>query len=402
MNRTRYERLAGWSYGHRRRVVAAWVAALVAVSVLASFVGSDYHNDFSLPGTESQAVIDALERTAPERAGDTVQLVVADRNGVAAPATRDRVEALAAELRQLPGVADVATPYGDGGAVSSDGRIGYAPITLDGQAGDVPNEDVARIIGTAQAAAGDGLRVELGGDAVRNAEEGEGGSAEGVGMIAALIVLVLLFGSLLAAVLPLVTAVFAVGGTVGLIALASNAADVADFTPPLMTLVGLGVGIDYALLIFSRYRNEVLEGGTSERAVRVALATAGRSVTFAAFTVVIALLGLYVLGLASLQGVALAVALTVLVTMIASLTLLPALLGMLGPRLERGVRRRAERRGGRAGDGWRRWSELVQRRPWPSPWRCCSRSRSRPRTCASASPTRATTPRRPRAARPTS
>jgi putative drug exporter of the RND superfamily len=364
MSRDRFERLAGWSYRHRRRVVAAWVAALVAVSGLASLVGSDYHNDFSLPGTESQEVVDTLQRVAPHRAGDTIQLVVADRAGLTDAGTRERVERLAAEIEQLPGVAHAATPYGDGGALSRDGRIGYATITLEGQSTDVPKEDVTRLIDTAHAAAGDGMQVELGGDAVRDAEESEGGSAEGVGMLAALVVLVLLFGSLLAAALPLVTAVFAVGATIGLIALASNAADVADFTPPLMSLVGLGVGIDYALLIFSRYRSEVLGGHEGERAVRVALTTAGRSVTFAAGTVVIALLGLYVLGLASLQGVALAVALTVLVTMVASLTLLPAMLGILGPRLERGVRRRADRRPGRSGEGWRRWSALVQRRPW--------------------------------------
>jgi RND superfamily putative drug exporter len=361
----RFERLGGWSFRHRRKVLVAWVAALAAVSVLASAVGSDYHNDFSLPGTESQEVIDTLERVSPGQAGDTIQLVVEDRGGLTRPATRDRVEALVADVRKLPEVASIGDPY-EGGGLSRDERIGYATITLEGQTGEVPTDAVRRIIDTAQAAGGDGLRVELGGDAVGEAEEGGGGGSEGAGMLAALVILVLLFGSLLAAVLPLVTAVFAVGGTIGLIALASNAANVADFTPPLMMLVGLGVGIDYALLIFSRYRGEVLGGDDSERAVRVALGTAGRSVAFAAGTVIIALLGLYALGLASLQGVALAVALTVLLTMIASLTLLPAMLGVLGPRLERGVRRRAERRGGPDGGRWLRWSELVQRRPWPA------------------------------------
>jgi RND superfamily putative drug exporter len=345
---SRFERLAAWSYRHRRRALAAWLIVLAGATVAASAAGSDYHNDFSLPGTESQRAADVLEARAPQQAGDTLQIVVADRGGVPA----DRVDGMLARVGELPRVASVSAA-----TLSPDGTIGYATVVLDG---DVPNADVRRIIDTARAEAGDGLRVELGGDAVREAQESEGGGAEGVGMLAALVILVLLFGSLLAAVLPLVTAVFAVGTTLGLIVLASHVADFADFTPPLMMLVGLGVGIDYALLIFSRYRGELLAGAERERAVRTALDTAGRSVFFAGCTVMFALLGLYALGLASLQGVALGVALTVAMTMLASLTLLPALLHVLGGRLERGVRRRAE--GGR----WRRWAAAVQRRPGPA------------------------------------
>ena len=182
------------------------------------------------------------------------------------------------EVRRLPHVAGVSGPYGDASALSRDGTIGYATVALDGQTEDVPAADVRRMIDTAQAGAGEGLRVELGGDAVREADEAGGGAAEGAGMLAALVILVFLFGSLLAASLPLVTAVLAVGTTLGLIVLASHAFDIADFTPPLMFLVGLGVGIDYALLIFSRFRSELLAGATRERAVRRALDTRdGRS-----------------------------------------------------------------------------------------------------------------------------
>jgi RND superfamily putative drug exporter len=184
-------------------------------------------------------------------------------------------------------------------------------------------------------------------------------------MLAALVILVVMFGSFLAASLPLITAVFAVGGALGAIALVSNLATVPDYVAPLMILVGLGVGIDYALLIFSRYRAELLRGSDRAGATARALDTAGRSVLFAGATVMIALLGLLLLGLGSLQGVALAVALTVLVTMIASLTLLPALLTIFGRRIERAVgKRHARRRPG--ADRWRRWSALVQRRPWPA------------------------------------
>jgi RND superfamily putative drug exporter len=364
---SRLGRLAGWSYGHHRRTLAIWLVVLTGVTAVATAIGSDYHNDFSLPGSESQRATDALRAGAPAQSGDTLQIVLQGEGGLRAQPARERVGALLADVAALPHVAAVADPYAeDAAAISRDGSIGYATVTLDGRSTDVPKPDVVRIIDTAQAAGGDGLRVELGGDAIREAQEAAGGAAEGVGMLAALAILVVLFGSLLAASLPLVTAIFAVGSSLGLIALASHFADVADFTPPLMLLVGLGVGIDYALLVFSRYRGELLDGAPRDRAVRTALETAGRSVLFAGCTVMFALLGLYALGLASLQGVALAVALTVAVTMIASLTLLPALLGAFGRRLERSVRRRAAR--GRRPDGerWRRWAALVQRRPWPA------------------------------------
>jgi putative drug exporter of the RND superfamily len=261
----------------------------------------------------------------------------------------------------------VTGPYEQGGqALSPDGTVGYATVTLDGQSEEIPRADVRAMIDAAQAGGGDGLRVELGGEAVRGAEEAEGGGAEGAGILAALVILVFLFGSLLAATLPLATAIFAVGSALGLIALASHLADVADYTPPLMTLVGLGVGIDYALLVFSRFRAELLAGAERGAAVRTTLDTAGRSVFFAGTIVIIALLGLYALGLGALQGMALAVALTVLVTMIASLTLLPALLGLFGRRIERRVQRRAEHARRADGDRWRRWAELVQRRPLPA------------------------------------
>jgi RND superfamily putative drug exporter len=257
---SRLARLAGWSQRHRWWALALWVLVLAALTVGSQAVGSDYHNDFSLPGTESQRAIDTLRDRAPVRAGDTVQIVVQDPGGVAAPATRERVEAMLGRVGALPHVADVQSPYGGPGAVSADGTIAYATVTLDGQAQDVPPDDVRAIIDTAQAAEGGGLRVELGGDAVRGAEESEGGAAEGVGLLAALVILVLLFGSLLAASLPIVIAVFAVGSSIGLVVLASHLATIADFTPPLMILVGLGVGIDYALLIFSRYRAELIAG----------------------------------------------------------------------------------------------------------------------------------------------
>ncbi len=363
-----FSRLATWSYRRRWWALLVWLVVLVGVNIAALTAGTDYHDDFSLPGTESQRALDTLRAHAPVQAGDTVRIVLRDPAGLSGADTRDRVESMLGRVRGLAHVADVRDPYTDRAAVSRDGTVGYATVTLDGQAQDVPADDLRGLVDTARAADGHGLQVEVGGEAVTGVEQEGGGPVEGVGLLAALVVLVLLFGSLLAAGLPIVIAIFAVGSASGLVVLASHVATVADYTTPLLVLVGLGVGIDYALLLFSRYRGELVAGATRPDATRTALDTAGRTVFFAGCTVIVALLGLVALGLGSLQGVAVAVALTVLVTMIASLTLLPALLAMIGGRIERTVRRRVARRARRQrpaeGSGWGRWSAAVQGRPW--------------------------------------
>jgi RND superfamily putative drug exporter len=360
-----FQRLAAWAYRRRWLALVLWVVVLAGVTAGSQVLGNDYRNDFSLPGTESQRALDVLQRESPGQAGATVQIVMESDGGLEQGGTRARVERMLAEVRGLPHVTAVAGPYV---AVSPAGTIGYASVTLDGAAEQVPAPAVRELIDAARAAGGNGLRVELSGDAVRNAEESEGGPAEGIGILAALVILVLLFGSLLAASLPIVIAVFAVGTALGFTVLASHVATIADFTAPLMLLVGLGVGIDYALLVFSRYRAELVDGTPRDRAVDRALDTAGRTVFFAGCTVIVALLGLVLLGLGSLQGVAVAMALTVLMTMLAALTLLPALLALFGGRIERSVLRRAGKRRARGrrpdGAGWRRLSDAVERRRW--------------------------------------
>ncbi|MFJ4539875.1 MMPL family transporter [Streptomyces tibetensis] len=358
--------LALWSQRHRWSALLLWILAVAVIAVGARSAGSAYRNDFTLPGTDSQAASDLLKRHGSPQAGGSVQIVFKDTDGLSGD--RPAITRTLDRVRGLPGVADVRSPYADASAVSEDGTIGYATVVLDAKAEDVPEQDVARIVDTAKSAAQDGLSVELGGDAVRAAEEESGGGAEGAGMIAALVILVLHFGSVVAAALPLVTALFAVGGAIGLITLASRVFTVADFTPPIMMLVGLGVGVDYALLIFYRYRYELTHGADRQTATRTALDAAGRTVFFAGCTVIIALLGLVALGLGSLQGVAVAVALTVLVTMAASLTLLPALLALFGGRIQRHVLTRsakAQAKGRAEGVRWRRLASAVQRRPWP-------------------------------------
>ncbi|MCW8375869.1 MMPL family transporter [Streptomyces justiciae] len=363
----RFGALAGWAQRHRWAAFALWVAVVAAITLGASAAGTAYRNDFSLPGTDSQAATDLFKQHGSDQAGDSVEIVFKDTAGIRS--AEDRVEPMLAEVRHMAGVADVRSPFDDASAVSEDGTIAYASVTLDGKTEDVPKEDVARIIDTARNIATEQLQVEVGGEAARNAEDKEGPTAELAGIVAALVILVLLFGSLLAASLPLITALFAVGGAIGLIALASHVFTVADFTPPILMLVGLGVGVDYALLIFYRYRHELLAGARPAEAGRKALDSAGRTVFFAGCTVIVALLGLVALGLGSLQGIALAVAITVLITMAASLVLLPALLALFGGRIQRHVRKqqaKATKKGAAEGDGWRAMARAVQRRPLPT------------------------------------
>ena len=368
MHTSRLTRLAAWSRRHHWTAIVVWLVVIGAVTGLAAAVGDDYRNDFSLPGTESQELIDRYEAHAPQQRGDSVTVVLQADDGLAS--RQDVVADLVADLGTVEHVTGVEAPAPEQGSVSDDGTVGLATVQFDAPSGDVSHDTTREVIDAARSYDGDGLRVELTGDAVREAQESEaGGGAEGAGMLAALVILLFLFGSLLAASLPIITALFAVGTTAGLVALGSHLVTIPDYTPPVLILVGLGVGIDYALIIFARYRSEIVHGATREQAADTALDTAGRSVLFAGATVVIALLGLLTLGLGSLEGLALAVTLTVLMTMLASLTLLPCLITIFGRRLERSVRRRAERaarRGREPGRRWRAWADAVHRRPGPA------------------------------------
>lgn len=356
--------VAGWSMRHALLAVLLWIAALVGVTAASVAVGNDYHNDFGLPGTESQQLTDAFAKHAPGTSTDSIQLVMHDEQGFLGTQNRQRITAMTDAVARMPHVAGVTTPYENPAARSADGRTAYATVELDVPSDLMPVEDTRAIVDTANKAEAEGLQLEAGGEAVRTAVESEGGASEGAGILAALVILVLMFGSLLAASLPLLTALFAVGSTLGLLVLASHLFDIPDYTPPVMMLVGLGVGIDYALLIFSRYRSELLSGVDRPEAATRALDTAGRSVLFAGCTVVIALLGLLALGLGALQGLALGVSLTVLMTMLAAVSLLPALLTLFGRRIERSVRKHAAKAKRVPGDRWRAWAGVVQRRPW--------------------------------------
>ena len=360
---------ATWCTGHRKTVILAWIVALVGTGMLASSVGSAYSEDFKLPTSDSQEAFDLLERNFQAQSGETVTIVYRDEAGVDSPAVKRRMEGLFAEIAEFPHVSEVASPYsGDGAAaISDDGRIAYATIQFDTTSDKLDEDRTKEIIEIAQAAGGDGLEVELGGqpiEEVRGEEEG-GDSSFAIGLMAAVVVLLLTFGSVVAMGLPILTALFALGVGLSLVALGTHVFDTADFAPQLAAMIGLGVGIDYALFIFTRFRNGLDEGLEPRPAAIAAVDTSGRAVLFAGIVVIISLMGMLLLGLSFLYGVAIAAALAVLFTMIAALTLLPALLTIAGRRVDR---LRIPGLGSRAASidensRWFRWSREVQRRP---------------------------------------
>ncbi|MCF2528422.1 MMPL family transporter [Yinghuangia sp. KLBMP8922] len=368
--------MAGFAHRRKWAALVLWILVLAGVQASAVIAGNDYREDYSLPGTQSQRAADLLAEHGAARAADTVPIVLAvDAERGAVPsaglrdaAVRDQVTRMLAQVARTATVTGVRSPFDDPSAISADGRIGYATVSLSVPAKEMTKADAQGLHDAVTPFAGEGLRIELGGDVGRLLAAGEGGLAEGAGLLAALVILVLMFGTVLAAGLPVVTAVFAVGSTLAAVVLASHVFTIADWTPYVMMLVGLGVGIDYALLIFARFRSELLRGRTPRQANVIALDAAGRSVFVAGCTVIVALLGLVALGLGSLRGMALSVALTVLVTMLAALTLLPALLAVFGDRFARTFRAKHERRTARRGpvaEGavWRRLARRVQRRP---------------------------------------
>jgi RND superfamily putative drug exporter len=317
-----------------------------------------------MPGSDSSRALGVLRDELPSLAGGTIDVVYrADGpGGVTTAAIASRVGRLASDIGAVDHVADV-TP----GPVSADGRTALLSVHLDVAAEKMPVADTESILALTRGASRDGLRVEAGGFAVMNAEGKEAGS-EGVGLLAAAVILLLAFGSVLAMGLPIAVAVFALGVALGGVALIANLLVVPDFATDLATMIGIGVGIDYALFVLNRYRAALAGGATPRDAVIESVTTAGRAVVFAGTTVVIALFGLVFMGLDYLWGVAAATSLAVLVVMVASLTLLPALLGFAGRAIDRLQLPWLRHRGDAGGDrtlAWR-WSRVVQNRPWAS------------------------------------
>ncbi|MEV6196715.1 MMPL family transporter [Streptomyces sp. NPDC051920] len=368
--------LARWCVQHRLIAVLLWLAAFGGVTAAAAVTGSAYSNDYEVPGTESGRATQLLNSGFPGLGGDSDTVVWHTDSGTVRSADVEQSMTRALDkIEKLPGVASVDSPYtqqGSGrtdsdGRISQDGRTAYATITFADRAEDLDKGEVQAVVDTAKDAEAKGLDVELGGTAISLTKPSGGHTAEIVGVAVAAVVLFLAFGSLAASMLPIATALVGVGTAYFGIVLLGHAMTVADFAPMLGMLVGLGVGIDYALFIVTRHRRGLKRGLTVAEAAQNAVATTGRAVVFAGATVCIALLGMLILRLSFLNGVAIAASLTVVLTVAASVTLLPALLSFIGPRaLSRRERRRLAEHGPEpemATGFAARWSAFVERHP---------------------------------------
>jgi RND superfamily putative drug exporter len=366
MNRSVIARIAAWVVAHRRRVTLGWIALLVVAMAASHAAKPRYVNNLALPGTESQRATDLLKRSFAAQAGDSDQIVLHTSTGrVTDRAVRARISPVLARVARLPHVAGLQSPFTPVGArsVSADGRTAFATVTFDERPDALPKAAVDRVITVARSARASNLQVELGGRAIQEAHRPTLGAATAIGLVAALVVLLITFGSLLAAGLPLITALLGLGTALGLVGLMSKLIDTPDFSTQLAALLGLGVGIDYALFIVTRFREHYGASRDVDESIEVAMDTAGRAVLFAGITVIIALLGMFVLGVTLLAAAALASALSVALTMSAALTVLPALLSRAGARI--GARSPGRRSDARQAF-WPRWAALVTRHPWPA------------------------------------
>src|SRR5215217_4547810 len=355
-------RLADLAYRRRGRMVVAWLVAAVLIIGLGSSLAGEYNADYDTPGSESKAASDLTESAFGGYSGQEVYVVWEDPSRADSPAARERVDAFLADAKQVDNIAE-ETPI----RISEDGTIGTTTLPLTIPGWEVEKEQGEQLIDAAESNSGGGLEIQLGGDPIYRAQEAS--SPEGIGFLGAAIVLLIAFGSVVAAGLPLAMALIGLGiSSGGLILLLANVADVPDWTTAVSGLIGIGVGIDYALLVLTRFRSAMAAGKDRHDAVVEAVTTAGRSVIIAGGTVVIAVLGLFLTGLSYMYGVAISASIAVLVVMLAAVMLLPALLSYLGPKVDR-LRIPFLGRSLKPKDPSRespaaRWSHAVQRRPW--------------------------------------
>jgi putative drug exporter of the RND superfamily len=361
--------IAKFCYRRRRYILAGWVALLVGLFASSAAFGQEFTTEFKLPGSESQEALDRLEASGvAERTGIQGQLVFQADQGVSDQAVREEMESFFAEIDSHPEIdgLEIVSPYEPGNEhqIAESGKIAYAELNFSDRDYDdyVADADVIKELGNDVGV--EGLRVEYGGDMFADEPQF---SSEYIGILAAIVILLIAFGSVIAMGLPIITALFGIGAGSALVMLSTVVLDMPEFTLQLAAMIGIGVGIDYALLIVSRYRDGLRDGLDPEESVLLSLNTSGRAVLFAGVTVVIALLGMFLMELDFVRGMSIAAILAVLMTMLAALTLLPAVLGFAGRNIDKfGLPHRKEKPGEINRTVWVRWSRVIQAHPWPA------------------------------------
>ncbi|NUL13077.1 MMPL family transporter [Streptomyces lunaelactis] len=358
-------RIGGASARRPWVTIAAWAVALLLVLPLAGTVGGSFVDDLVAPGSQSEEAMELLEERFPEASGGSAMAVFAVPNGKQLELHRPAIDAAVARIAEVEHVATVADPF-TADPVSPDGQIGFAQITFDLPAMDVDPEQINALTGAIKPARGDGLVVELGGDAIFINAESETSGAEAAGLLAALVILVVAFGTIVTALVPVALALVAVAAGMGSIILLANAMDVTTAAPTIGAMIGLGVGIDYALFIMARYRVNRAAGQANPTALSNAMGSSGAAVLVAGGTVIVAMAALVLTGLGFLISIGLSTSLLVLFAVAAALTLLPALLSLLGDRIDKGRVLGRRRPVKQAEDtAWWRFAHRVSGRPWP-------------------------------------
>ncbi len=362
-------------FRHRRLTVIAWIVGVACLITLWTRFGAPAQNDFT--GSDPGQTL--LNQHFHQQSGDTLTLAIHSAAPVGSPVVRARVTSALVPFTRAPHVTSVTSPYQAAGQISANGHEAFAVVQFGVPSSKISNGEALALMQDARSMSGRGVNFYLGGDVVDLAETPYGGPTEGVGVLAAAIVLLIAFGSLLAMGLPVLTAVLGIASGLSLIALLGHVFPAPSFSPIVASMIGLGVGVDYALFIVTRFREALHHGEDPETAAVTAMSTAGRTVVIAGTTVIIGMLGLLVLRQSLLNGVAIAAAATVAMVLLGSLTLLPALLGFTGTRLAKPSRLRLPRwLGGRPTTGpasqvarqparpsaAERWAAMIQRRPW--------------------------------------
>ena len=361
--------LASFCYRRRRVVVLLWIIALLAIAVMSRRAGDAFSQRFSLNGSDSQQATDLLASTHNNQGILSGELVFKADHGISDPAVKARLTTLFDKVAKVASVTGVRSPYDPvpqaRAQVAPGGKIAYATVLFPAGSTKVPAATRSATAALVAQARSPGVQIELGGSGFQG--NSPPGGTEAIGLLAAVVILLLAFGSLLAMGLPIVTALFGLGVGISTVSLISHLTSVPQFATTLAAMIGLGVGIDYALFIVTRYRQGLSEGRDPHDAVITAINTAGRAVLFAGTTVVISLGGMLLMGVTFVQGLGIGAAAVVAVTMVASLTLLPAILGFAGHNIDKlsipGIGKTAH--GTREGF-WFRWSRSLQRRPWPA------------------------------------
>ena len=362
-------RLAGWCFDHRWRVLLIWIASIIVVTVVAQSLGSRFQESFGSGNSASQQVQNLLAARFPQTAGTSADVVVSTTGPIHSPANRATTDALVARLSALPHVSRVQSPFDPTGhQIAPDQRIAFAVVQFDQDAATISDTAVKKVIDVAESFDRPGYQIALGGGPIGKVISAAPGPSEGAGILAAMLIMLIAFGSVVAMGLPIMTALFGIAIGFALEDLLSHVLNVPVFAPEMLAMIGLGVGIDYALFIVTRYRQGLFEGRDPRQAVVVSLVTSGRAVLFAGTTVVISLVGLFLLQLPFLQGLAVGTIVAVLLVMAAALTLLPAMLGFAGRAIDRLHLPRLLQSGATPTPDsfWFRWSRMIQRRAWIS------------------------------------